>query len=172
MFGGLLVLWGKYYKDNVRIFRGLNTGSISSALTGRLELYLLLYGNVWIAVYYSLAEPDRVALCRSNKVCFANERPQQTEHCHAALKPLLHALSSKATEALCLCAMQSFDELLLLKRGGQTIYFGPTGERSAELVSYFESVPGVPQITDGANPATWMLEVSHPLTQHAVLHPG
>ena len=58
--------------------------------------------------------------------------------------------------------MQSFDELLLLKRGGRTIYFGPTGERSAELVSYFESVPGVPRITDGANPATWMLEVSHP----------
>ncbi|BDA47821.1 probable pleiotropic drug resistance protein 1 [Coccomyxa sp. Obi] len=55
---------------------------------------------------------------------------------------------------------ESFDELLLLKRGGRTIYFGPTGERSAELVSYFESVPGVPRITEGANPATWMLEVT------------
>lgn len=76
-------------------------------------------------------------------------------------------------KALCPGDVQSFDELLLLKRGGRTIYFGPTGERSAELVSYFESVPGVPQITEGANPATWMLEVSHLLTHHAVLHiPG
>ncbi len=66
---------------------------------------------------------------------------------------------------------QSFDELLLLKRGGRTIYFGPTGDRSAELVNYFEGIRGVPRIEDGINPATWMLEVSHPrrliLSAHA-----
>ena len=60
-----------------------------------------------------------------------------------------------------LLAAQSFDELLLLKRGGRTIYFGPTGDRSAELVRYFEGIPGVPHIENGMNPATWMLEVSH-----------
>jgi hypothetical protein len=54
---------------------------------------------------------------------------------------------------------QAFDELLLLKRGGRTIYFGPTGDRSVELINYFESIRGVPHIEDSMNPATWMLEV-------------
>lgn len=56
--------------------------------------------------------------------------------------------------------MQQFDELYLLKRGGKTIYAGPTGAESAELISYFESIPGVPRIQPGINPATWMLEVT------------
>ncbi len=55
--------------------------------------------------------------------------------------------------------MQAFDELHLLKRGGKTIYAGPTGTESAELISYFEAVPGVPPIQPGMNPATWMLGV-------------
>ena len=55
--------------------------------------------------------------------------------------------------------LQAFDELLLLKRGGRTIYFGPTGDRSVELINYFESFQGVPHIEEGYNPATWMLEV-------------
>ena len=32
---------------------------------------------------------------------------------------------------------QAFDELLLLKRGGETIYCGPLGDRSKDLVQYF-----------------------------------
>jgi hypothetical protein len=39
-------------------------------------------------------------------------------------------------------------------------YFGPLGERSCELIDYFQSVPGVKPIREGYNPATWMLEVS------------
>ena len=56
--------------------------------------------------------------------------------------------------------MQTFDELLLLKPGGRTIYAGPLGRESASLIAYFEAVPGVPKITQGLNPATWMLEIS------------
>ncbi|TMW67585.1 hypothetical protein Poli38472_011205 [Pythium oligandrum] len=52
-----------------------------------------------------------------------------------------------------------FDSLLLLKRGGQTVYFGDLGERAGDLVSYFEKVRGVTSIEDGYNPGTWMLEV-------------
>ena len=37
--------------------------------------------------------------------------------------------------------MQAFDQLLLLKRGGQTIYCGPLGKRSSTLVAYFEVQP-------------------------------
>lgn len=55
---------------------------------------------------------------------------------------------------------EAFDELFLMKRGGQVIYAGPLGRHSHKLVEYFESVDGVTKITDGYNPATWMLEVS------------
>ncbi|KAL2654248.1 hypothetical protein R1flu_022376 [Riccia fluitans] len=55
---------------------------------------------------------------------------------------------------------EAFDELLLLKRGGRTIYAGPLGRRSRRMIQYFEAVPGAPKIAEGYNPATWMLEVS------------
>ncbi|KAL9165231.1 hypothetical protein ABFS82_06G157600 [Erythranthe guttata] len=55
---------------------------------------------------------------------------------------------------------ESFDELFLMKRGGQVIYAGALGTNSQLLVEYFESIPGVLKITYGYNPATWMLEVS------------
>ncbi|PON46935.1 ABC transporter-like [Trema orientale] len=55
---------------------------------------------------------------------------------------------------------EAFDELILMKRGGQIIYSGMLGQHSSKLIEYFEGVPGVPKIKDNYNPATWMLEVS------------
>ncbi|GAU19344.1 hypothetical protein TSUD_336310 [Trifolium subterraneum] len=55
---------------------------------------------------------------------------------------------------------ESFDELLLLKQGGQEIYVGPLGHHSSNLIDYFEEIQGVSKIKDGYNPATWMLEVT------------
>ncbi|KAL6996415.1 ABC transporter G member 36, partial [Sarracenia purpurea var. burkii] len=55
---------------------------------------------------------------------------------------------------------EAFDELLLMKRGGQVIYSGPLGKNSHEIIDYFEAIPGVPKINEKYNPATWMLEVS------------
>ncbi|XLT34240.1 hypothetical protein HN873_065532 [Arachis hypogaea] len=57
---------------------------------------------------------------------------------------------------------EAFDELFLLKRGGQEIYVGPLGRHSSQLIKYFESIDGVSKIKDGYNPATWMLEVTTP----------
>jgi ABC-type multidrug transport system ATPase subunit/ABC-type multidrug transport system permease subunit len=57
---------------------------------------------------------------------------------------------------------EAFDELLLLKRGGQTIYAGPLGPQSRDLVEYFQAMEGTPPIHEGYNPATWMLEISTP----------
>lgn len=54
---------------------------------------------------------------------------------------------------------EMFDQLLLLKRGGQVVYFGPLGEGSADLVGYLEAVPSTPLMHTGSNPATYMLEV-------------
>ncbi|GJY00005.1 pleiotropic drug resistance protein 1, partial [Tanacetum coccineum] len=55
---------------------------------------------------------------------------------------------------------EAFDELFLMKRGGLELYVGPIGRHSCELIEYFEAIKGVSKITDGYNPATWMLEVS------------
>ncbi|XP_015901954.1 pleiotropic drug resistance protein 2 [Ziziphus jujuba] len=60
---------------------------------------------------------------------------------------------------------EAFDELLLMKRGGQVIYAGPLGRHSHKLIEYYEAVPGVPKIKDGYNPATWMLEVTAPAVE-------
>ncbi|KAL1544680.1 transcription factor [Salvia divinorum] len=55
---------------------------------------------------------------------------------------------------------EAFDELFLMKRGGEEIYVGPLGRHSTHLIKYFEAIEGVPKIKDGINPATWMLEVT------------
>lgn len=34
---------------------------------------------------------------------------------------------------------EAFDELLLLKRGGETIYCGPLGAHSRTLIDYFQA---------------------------------
>ena len=57
---------------------------------------------------------------------------------------------------------QSFDDLLLMKYGGSVIYHGHLGKRSHRLIEYFRAVPGVPDLQEGLNPATWMLQVSTP----------
>ena len=55
---------------------------------------------------------------------------------------------------------ESFDQLVLMQRGGRLTYFGPLGTESADLISYLESYPGVQPIRVSYNPATWMLEVT------------
>ncbi|GKZ56583.1 hypothetical protein AnigIFM49718_001850 [Aspergillus niger] len=53
---------------------------------------------------------------------------------------------------------QQFDNLLLLAKGGKTVYFGEIGHNSATLIHYLET-NGRKQCPPGANPAEWMLEV-------------
>ena len=80
---------------------------------------------------------------------------------------------------------EAFDELLLLKRGGRPIYCGSLGTHSADMVAYFQAIPGVPALPapaaaangeepneDGgkrarvaANPATWVLDISRPAAE-------
>lgn len=51
---------------------------------------------------------------------------------------------------------EMFDDLLLLKRGGEVVFFGELGNESCHLVDYFES-HGAQPIDHGENPAAWML---------------
>ncbi|KAL0923809.1 hypothetical protein M5K25_004587 [Dendrobium thyrsiflorum] len=55
---------------------------------------------------------------------------------------------------------ESFDELFLMKLGGEEIYVGPLGNNSHHLINYFEAIQGIMKIKNGYNPATWMLEVT------------
>lgn len=49
-----------------------------------------------------------------------------------------------------------------MKRGGQVIYGGKLGVNSQIMINYFQAIHGVPPISDGYNPATWMLEITTP----------
>ncbi|XP_017215242.1 pleiotropic drug resistance protein 1-like [Daucus carota subsp. sativus] len=57
---------------------------------------------------------------------------------------------------------EAFDELLLMKQGGLELYVGPVGRHSCELIKYFEEIEGISKISEGYNPATWMLEITSP----------
>ncbi|GJN15549.1 hypothetical protein PR202_gb02470 [Eleusine coracana subsp. coracana] len=63
---------------------------------------------------------------------------------------------------------ESFDELLLMKRGGQLIYSGSLGPLSSSMIKYFEAIPGVPRINKGQNPAAWMLDISSHTTEYEI----
>jgi ATP-binding cassette subfamily G (WHITE) protein 2 (SNQ2) len=61
-----------------------------------------------------------------------------------------------------------FDDLLLLQKGGNVVFFGELGKDSAKLIDYFES-RGAEPIKFGENPAAWMLSVfSGPTANEAV----
>lgn len=51
----------------------------------------------------------------------------------------------------------SFDSLLLLKRGGEVVFHGDLGSESSKLIDYLEGYEATTKIQPGENPATWML---------------
>lgn len=51
-----------------------------------------------------------------------------------------------------------FDDLLLLAKGGRTVYFGDLGLDSSFLINYFEK-NGAPKCAPDANPAEYILDV-------------
>ncbi|KZT01955.1 pleiotropic drug resistance ABC transporter [Laetiporus sulphureus 93-53] len=51
-----------------------------------------------------------------------------------------------------------FDKLLLLRKGGQTVYFGDLGPKSSNVIGYFET-NGARQCEDIENPAEYILDV-------------
>ncbi|ETW08013.1 hypothetical protein H310_02391 [Aphanomyces invadans] len=50
-----------------------------------------------------------------------------------------------------------FDKLLLLKTGGELVYFGDLGPKSVHLLEYFGHFAGLDPIGASENPATYML---------------
>ena len=82
-----------------------------------------------------------------------------------AIGALLRRLADQGLAILCTlhqpstCLFQMFDELLLLKEGGQTIYSGQIGERSSAVIGYFEK-HGARSCKGHENPAEWLMEVT------------
>ncbi|WFD44377.1 hypothetical protein MPSI1_003045 [Malassezia psittaci] len=76
----------------------------------------------------------------------------------------LKKLASEGQAILCTIHQPSgelfnqFDRLLLLQKGGKTVYFGELGQNSMTLVNYFEERSGV-KCDEDANPAEYILDV-------------
>lgn len=73
-----------------------------------------------------------------------------------------HALNAPLVRTLTIClsvypsVFEMFDDLILLKQGGNVVFFGELGEESNKLVSYFEERGAAP-IAKQENPAAWVL---------------
>lgn len=81
-----------------------------------------------------------------------------------SIATLIRKLSDNGQAILCTIhqpsalLFQQFDRLLLLSKGGKTVYFGDIGENAATLTSYFER-HGAARCGADENPAEWMLQV-------------
>jgi ABC-type multidrug transport system ATPase subunit/ABC-type multidrug transport system permease subunit len=77
---------------------------------------------------------------------------------------LLRKLANSGQAILCTIHQPSsvlftqFDRLLLLKKGGQTVYFGPVGDTAQHVIHYFES-NGAFRCPNDENPAEYILNV-------------
>ncbi|KAF8153344.1 pleiotropic drug resistance ABC transporter [Crassisporium funariophilum] len=81
-----------------------------------------------------------------------------------AIMAFLRSLADAGQSILCTIhqpsaeLFQIFDRLLLLRKGGQTVYFGDVGEGAETIISYFET-GGARKCRPGENPAEYMLDV-------------
>ncbi|KAF3807378.1 ZEB2-regulated ABC transporter 1 [Colletotrichum gloeosporioides] len=82
-----------------------------------------------------------------------------------AICDLIEKLAKSGQAVLCTIHQPSamlfsrFDRLLLLQRGGKTVYFGEIGTNARIMIDYLER-NGAPPCPPDANPAEWMLKVT------------
>ena len=120
-----------------------------------------------------------VELVSNPSILFLDE-PTSGLDSRAALVVMRVVKNIAATGRTVLCTIHQpssevfylFDYLLLLKSGGETVYFGPLGDEGGDIVEYFEHDgltgdvarrhkrrPDAPRKPPGMNPASWMLDV-------------
>ncbi|PPR00332.1 hypothetical protein CVT24_004615 [Panaeolus cyanescens] len=81
-----------------------------------------------------------------------------------AIITFLQTLASRGQAILCTIhqpsaeLFQAFDRLLLLRKGGQTVYFGDLGVNATKLLNYFER-NGARKCQEIENPAEYMLDI-------------
>ncbi|EGC32253.1 hypothetical protein DICPUDRAFT_155800 [Dictyostelium purpureum] len=139
------------------ILETLNLAKIQNSLIGEGESGL------------SLAQRKRVnmgvELASDPQLLFLDE-PTSGLDSSSALKVMnfIKKIASSGRAVICTIHQPSttifkkFDHLLLLKRGGETVYFGPTGENSSIVLDYFSS-HGL-ECDPFKNPADFVLEVT------------
>jgi len=120
-----------------------------------------------------------VELVANPSILFLDE-PTSGLDSRAALLVMRVVKNIAATGRTVLCTIHQpssevfylFDYLLLLKSGGETVYFGPLGDDGKDIVEYFENDgivgnnsaaakkrPDAPVRPPTMNPASWMLDV-------------
>jgi ATP-binding cassette subfamily G (WHITE) protein 2 (PDR) len=60
--------------------------------------------------------------------------------------------------------LDMFDRLLLIEKGGRTVYFGDIGTKASKMIGYFES-RGARACETSENPAEWMLDITGATSQ-------
>ncbi|KAI9475344.1 putative ABC transporter G family member 11 [Coemansia mojavensis] len=139
-------------------------------LLGMSDIADCLIGDPDSGEGISLEERKRltigVELVSRPKILFLDE-PTSGLDAQASFKivQFLRRLAAEGQTILCTIHQPSallfeqFDRLLLLARGGHTVYHGPIGEDAQTLTRYFES-NGAPKCPPTANPAEYILDVA------------
>jgi len=146
------------YKYVEEVIRLLEMESIADAMVGTVETGLGL----------SMEERKRltigVELAARPQILFLDEPTSGLDSNAAAnLIRLIRNLTDHNQAVICTIhqpsssLFEAFDDLLLLARGGKTVYFGPVGAGSGTIKEYFERY-GAPPLDPDANPAEWILD--------------
>jgi ATP-binding cassette subfamily G (WHITE) protein 2 (SNQ2) len=143
------------YVDNV--IKMLEMESFENALVGEVGEGLNVEQRKRLTVGVELA-------ARPALLVFADEPTSGLDSQSAwSIVQFLRKLADHGQAILCTIhqpsseLFQVFDRLLLLKKGGKTVYFGDIGKNSRTLIDYFES-HGAKKCGEEANPAEYILE--------------
>ncbi|CAK9076892.1 ABC transporter G family member 31 (ABC transporter ABCG.31) (AtABCG31) (Pleiotropic drug resistance protein 3) (AtPDR3) [Durusdinium trenchii] len=109
-----------------------------------------------------------VELCANPSVLFADEPTSGLDARGAVLVMRgIRRVAESGRAVICTIhqpsrdVFENFDRLLLLRRGGEVVYFGDLGKDSSILLAYLQAIPGTPPMRNARyNPATYMLEVT------------
>jgi ATP-binding cassette subfamily G (WHITE) protein 2 (SNQ2) len=146
------------YRYVEEVIHLLEMDSIADAMVGTIETGLGL----------SMEERKRltigVELAAKPQILFLDEPTSGLDSNAAAnLVRLIRNLADHNQAVICTIhqpsssLFEAFDDLLLLARGGKTVYFGPVGDGSGTIKEYFERY-GAPPLGADANPAEWILD--------------
>ncbi|KAK9475786.1 ABC-2 type transporter-domain-containing protein [Lipomyces japonicus] len=139
-----------------KVIKMLSMEEYAEAVVGRLGQGLNVEQRKKLSIGVELASKPSLLL-------FLDEPTSGLDSQSAwAIVQLLKRLADAGQSILCTIHQPSatlfeqFDKLLLLKKGGKTVYFGNIGKNSSELINYFES-NGAPQCGADENPAEYIL---------------
>ncbi|CAM9211888.1 unnamed protein product [Ectocarpus fasciculatus] len=118
---------------------------------------LFLDGNNYVVVVSKLVPTD--------PLCFVEPTTGLDSRSAQVVIRCIRRVAASGRSIVCtihqpsISIFEEFDSLLLLRRGGETVFNGSLGENCDELIQHFCAAPGVTPPDAHINPATWMLDV-------------